>query len=238
MILVDERQGSVELAPLLSSSIVCHLDYGDFAWSGKGPEGEVTIGVERKRLMDLLQSMTSGRLSGHQIIGMLDTYDWTYLLVEGLWRPDRHTGVLMRANGKGKWEAAHLGSRRFMARDIYNFFNTLTVMTGIIVVTTGNIWESAKWLESCSGWWNKGWAKHKSHTQWQKPPQFAQLTKPNLVTRMAAQLEGIGWDKARKIGERFDSVDELIQGVESEFTEVEGIGPKLAESIVRQIQGG
>ena len=192
MILVDDRIGSVELAPLLSApNMVCRLDYADFAWSGDGPNGPIDVGVERKGLMDLLQSMTTGRLSGHQLIGLTNRYDWVYLLVEGVWRPDRHSGILQRIGGKGKWIAAAQGSRRFMARDVYNFLNTIQVMCGVVVIQTSNQWETAKWLDSNYGWWQKGWEKHKSHLQYNVQPVYAQLAKPNLVTRIASQFDGI-----------------------------------------------
>lgn len=236
MILVDGRVGSVEMAGLLTSpKIVCHLDYADFAWSGNGPNGPVDIGIERKSLMDLLGSMTSGRLSGHQIIGLTQQYDYVYLLVEGLWRPDRNNGMIMRINNSGKWVAAAQGSRRFMARDVYNFCNSLQIMCGIITIIAGNKWESAKWLDSCYGWWNKEWGKHKSHLQFQKPVAHAALSKPSLVTRMASQLDGVGWDKARKIGSVFPTIGALVGATEKELKKVEGIGPKLAKRIVEEL---
>ena len=234
MILVDDRIGAVELSPLLSSpTVTCRLEYADFAWSGNGPDGPVDVGVERKSLLDLLQSMTSGRLSGHQMVGLTQSYDWIYLLVEGVWRPDRHNGTLMRVGGKGKWIAASLGSRRFMARDIFNFFQTLQILCGVIVVQTGNKWESAKWLDSAHGWWSKEWTAHKSHLQFQRPTAHAQLSKPNLVTRVASQFDGVGWDKARKIGEKF-TLPELMAASTSELMKIDGIGKKIALSIFEQ----
>jgi ERCC4-type nuclease len=236
MILVDDRQGSVELADVITSpKLVCRLEFADFAWSGNGPDGPVNVGVERKTLMDLLQSMTTGRLSGHQMIGLTRDYDWIYLLVEGIWRPDRKSGMLMRVNSRGQWVAASQGSRRFMARDIYNFFNSLNVMCNIVTVQTSNVWETAKWLDSAYGWWSKAWDKHRSHLQFQKPVTHATLTKPSLVTRMASQLEGVGWDKARKIGSRFPTMDEFMSATEDEFREIAGIGPKLAAQILLEL---
>ena len=235
MILVDDRIGSVELAPLLSApNMICRLDYADFAWSGDGPNGPIDVGVERKGLMDLLQSMTTGRLSGHQLVGLTNRYDWVYLLVEGVWRPDRHSGILQRIGGKGKWIAAAQGSRRFMARDVYNFLNTIQIMCGVVVVQTSNQWETARWLDSNYGWWQKGWKKHKSHLQFQKPIVHAHLTKPNLVTRIASQFDGIGWDKARSIGKEFDQVGNFLFASKEDLRKVPGIGTKLAQSIVRQ----
>lgn len=237
MILIDERVGSGEIAPFISSpSLVCRLEYADFAFSGQGPNGPTNIGVERKGIMDLLQSMVSGRLSGHQLIGLKDNYDFVYLLVEGVWRPDRNSGVLMRTNGAGKWVAAAQGSRRFMARDVYCFLQSLQVICGVMVIQTSNQWETGKWLDSVYGWWQKGWEDHKSHLQWQKPKTFANLRKPNLVTRMAAQLDGVGWDKARKIGEAFSDPLDLVTATEAELKAIDGIGKKLAQTIIKQLE--
>ena len=236
MIMIDDRTGSAELAPLLSSpTVVCRLDFADFAWSGNGPEGPVDVGVERKSLMDLLQSMTTGRLSGHQLIGLTQHYDWIYLVIEGIWRPDRHSGILQRINRGGKWGPAAQGSRRFMARDIYNFVNTLAVMCGIITVYTSNQWETGKWLDSIHGWWGKEWGKHKSHLQFQKPTVHAHLSKPGLTTRFFSQLDGIGWDKARKLGAAFPTMADVFEA--EDWEKVDGIGPKLAASMAKQIWG-
>jgi len=235
MILVDDREGSAELAPLLTSPhLVCRLEYGDFAWSGNGPGGPVDVAVERKSLLDLLQSMTSGRLSGHQLIGLTQRYDHVYLLVEGVWRADRHTGVLHRIDRKGRWVPAAQGSRRFMARDVWNYLTTLQVACGVYVVSTSSTWETGWWVDSTFRWWSKPWGKHKSHLQWQRHTEHAHLAKPNLVARCASQFDGIGWDRARALGARYPLLEDFLGASAEDLQEVDGIGPKLAESIVRQ----
>lgn len=237
MILVDDRTGSAELAPLLGSpNIVCRLEYADFAWIGYGPTGPVEVGVERKSVMDFLQSMTTGRLSGHQMVGLTNHYDWVYLLVEGIWRPDKDSGILQRINRRGRWVAAAQGKRRFMARDVYNFINTLQVMCNVITITTSSRWETGKWLDANHGWWQKEWDRHKSHLQFHKPVTHAHLTKPNLVTRIASQFDGVGWDKARKIGTHFKTVGDLVFATKDELIDIDGIGPKIAENIITQIE--
>ena len=237
MILVDYRRGSAEIAHLLSSpNVVCELEYGDFVISGNGPNGQVNIGVERKRIMDLLQSITTGRLSGHQLVGMTNSYDWAYLLVEGVWRADKDTGILQRMNVKGKWIYASQGSRRFMARDIFHFLSTLQVMCNIVVAHTSSHWETAIWLDSLHSWWSKPWDKHRGHLQFHRPVQHAHLSKPNLVTRIANQLDGIGWDKARKIGAEFSTLEDLLDASNADLMGIPGIGEKLAESVMRQLR--
>ena len=233
MILVDDRAGSKEIFPFISPpKSLCHLEYADFAFGGNGPEGQVSVGVERKGILDLIQSMTSGRLVGHQLIGLKKEYDFVYLLVEGIWRPDRRTGVLMKPKGKG-WGAIAQGSRRFMARDIWAFLQSVSILCGVQVAMTSNQWETGRWLDTVYGWWSRPWAKHKSHLQWHKPQEYASLAKPNLVTMIAAQFDGVGWDKARKIGAAFDLQGFLGAGAK-DLQEIEGIGPKIAESIIEQ----
>ena len=235
MILTDDRIGSVEIAPLLQSSLICSLEFADFAFPGNGPDGPVNVGIERKSFPDFLQSMVSGRLSGHQLIGLTQQYDWVYILVEGIWRPDRETGILQHIGKGGRWITITQGSRKFMARDVYSFINTMQVICGIIVVTTSNQWETAKWLTACHGWWSRKWNSHRSHQQFQEPIVHAHLTKPNLVAKVASQFTGIGWDKARRIGGYFSNVADFAATTEKELRQIDGIGPKLAKQIMEEI---
>jgi len=238
MILVDERTGSGELAPLLSTpSVTCYLEFADFSWVGQGPEGESIVGVERKSLLDFLNSMVTGRLSGHQLVGLLQNYDTPYLIIEGIWRPDRESGILQRIGRGGKWIAASQGSRRFMARDVYSYVNTLQVICNVVCVSTSNKWETANWLDSCYRWWQKPWDRHRSHLQWHRGPDSPKLTKPSLVSRIAAQFEGVGWRRAMEIGAAFPDIWSFMGAEASDFQKLNGIGPKMAESIVSQRDG-
>ena len=238
MILIDDRQGSAELAKHVSSpTCICHLPYGDFAFTGNGPDGDVKVGIERKSLLDLLNSMASGRLSGHQLIGMQEFYDQLYLVVEGIWKDDRKSGILKRFSGK-TWKSASLGQRRFMTRAVWAYLNTLTIACNVVTIRTGSQWETGRWLDAVFRWWNKPWTKHNSHKQFHNRPEAAPLTRPNTVTRLAAQLDGIGWGRARAVGKRFRTVEEMVMASEDDWREIEGIGPKLAQSVLCQIKGG
>jgi ERCC4-type nuclease len=97
VITIDRRTGSGELLPLFPKGVAelgC-LEYGDFAWIGKGPEGlPLAIGVERKQIHDLVNSMASGRLQAHQLPGMINTYKISYLVIEGIWRPCPTTDII------------------------------------------------------------------------------------------------------------------------------------------------
>ena len=240
MILVDDRTGSAELAPLLTTPHhIARLEYADFSFIGNGPHGPTTIGVERKTIMDLISSIASGRLSGHQMIGLIDSYDWVYLLVEGQWRVDARTGDLFRKIPiTNRWVKVRLGKRVFKAFGIYNFLNTVRVMCDIIVVRVNTPKETAQWLDGIYKWWDKPWEAHKSHSQFQVRQKHVSLVKPPLITRIAKEFSGVGWDRAMDIGDLFKSPKELAHATIEELMKVPGIGKVLANSIYKEVRRG
>src|ERR1035437_1169131 len=79
MILIDKRIGSADLlAPLQAAGFdaqLVELAFGDLAFEGKGPNGTtLNVGVELKRLGDLVSSLRTGRLAG-QI-----NYTWSHAI--------------------------------------------------------------------------------------------------------------------------------------------------------------
>src|SRR3989304_2010126 len=144
MVLVDDRVGSAGLADLLKDAILTTLEYGDCAFSGNGPNGIIKIGVERKAISDLIQSINSGRLSGHQLPGLLETYDRVYLLVEGQWRGNRKDGIVeVFRHGKFK----PLGASRFTSKRIWGYLTALNASTGITVFVTSDMVETTLVIE-------------------------------------------------------------------------------------------
>lgn len=96
MILIDDRAGSKELiryTPLSNPSLACLCQLGngshssaDVCFTGKGPEGNISIGIEYKSLSDLLTSIHSGRLQSTQFQSMSEEYDICVLLYYGQYR--------------------------------------------------------------------------------------------------------------------------------------------------------
>ncbi len=238
MILVDDRTGSAELAPLLTTpSHITRLEYADFSFIGNGPHGPVSVGVERKTIMDLISSIASGRLSGHQMIGLIDNYDWVYLLVEGQWRVDARTGDLFRKILiTNRWVKVRLGKRTFKGFAIYNFLNTVRVMCDILIVRVNTPKETAQWLDGVYKWWGKPWEAHKSHSQFQVRQKHVGLVKPSLVARVAKEFSGVGWDKAKVIAEEIMSVGMLAEATVEDLMNVGGIGKVLANSIYKEVR--
>lgn len=109
MIFVDDRIGSNDLCEQLQkkglAAELTRLEFGDVSFAGRGPDDlELNIGIELKKLPDLVQSIREGRLAGHQLPGMLGphgAYDYGWLLVEGDYRVGKHGEILVPSRHVG-----------------------------------------------------------------------------------------------------------------------------------------
>lgn len=242
MIIVDDRAGSNRfpalLRPLGLKVVLGRLEYGDFSWLGEGPGGApVTIGVEHKRLDDLLQSITTGRFAGHQLPGLLQSYDHTYLIIEGLWRPCPTSGLLQVRAGRD-WVDQGRGARRWMYRDIEHWIMTMELKGGVIVRRTSTSDETARLLHALYGWWSKGWDDHRSHLVLSQAHAInrshdpALLSKPSLVRRVANELPGIGWDRSAAVASHFPTVLDMVLATPKDWAKVPGIGKTTSTRVV------
>jgi ERCC4-type nuclease len=66
---------------------------------------------------------------------------------------------------------------------------------------------------------------------------MVELSKQSLVRRVAATLDGVGWQKAKAIDQHFGTVAELVMADERELRAIEGIGKELSNKIVKQLRG-
>ena len=172
-------------------------------------EEPVLVGVERKSLGDLLNSITSGRFSGHQLPGLLNSYGVIYLLVEGIYRPG-NTGLLETRQGKG-WEPIDRG-RRWMYADLECWLTTMEQKCGIRIRRSPGPVETAAILLSLHRWWtSKDYEDHRAHLTLHRPPEVALLRKSSLVRTIAAELPGIGWTKSGLVEKKFQSVIDMVE---------------------------
>lgn len=250
MIIIDPRIGSADLLPYIKKfDIPCELsplDYGDFVFSGPGPgDSQRTYAFERKRLGDLCQSMRDGRLSGHQLIGLLDTYHSVSVIVEGIYSPGKD-GLLMELRGAG-WIPA--GKGRIMYREVDAFLNSLTEKCGVHVLRSASAYETAVMLSTRYIWAQKPWDSHRGHLAihdstpaWQRVEggllrQSVRLVKPSLLRKLANQLDGIGWERSEAVAQHFSSAKEMCNAKVGEWQEIKGVGKKIAEKVVAQLAG-
>lgn len=254
-IVVDDRAGSRELIAYLHGlpSVLGRLEYGDISFLGWGPEGRpVPVGIEYKTLGDVLKCVTDGRFAGHQLPGLISSYEDVWLLVEGKWRPDMNTGILQTL-GHHRYQDAHVGDRRFTYRELDSWLMTMAIKGGIRVRTAQDTIEAAQFIRDLYMWWTQdgGWNRHKSHLAFDNSDagdwragrnalglqDRANLVKPGLVRRMAKELPGVGWDKSKAVASRFKTVREMAAATRSQWREIDGIGKKLAEEIDKALGG-
>lgn len=243
LIIIDSRKGSGELFPLFPQglSMVDSLDYGDMSFFGRGNSGTLlSVGIERKCIKDLVNSIATGRLSGHQIPGLMRTYDMIYLIVEGMWRENPQSGLLECKRGKD-WIEVALGRRRFMAKEVTNYLNTLAVKIGdqtggrFYIWRTINKYETVRYITHLYHWWtNKDLDEHRAHLKDHEPYLF--MCKPSIVYRMAKNLDLIGDKKAEHVAEKFETVVDMVMADEDQWRDVPGIGKKLAKDIVKSLR--
>lgn len=215
MIFVDNRVGSKELARLLPNSIEVMLEFGDVYFDGNGPEGVLSIGIERKKINDLVNSIATGRLSGYQIPGLQNCYNKIYLIVEGKW--------------------SSIKSRRFTYESIWSYLMDLESI-GITVRYTKNINETVQQIERMHHWWSKPWDAHKGLKQvYHALPTTAILHPLTPYERsfigIASSLPGIEYERAKAVMKHFKSVNKMINASEEEWREVEGIGKVIARNV-------
>ena len=210
-----------------------NLHFGDYAFMGNGPDGKVLVGIERKSITDLINSIISGRLSGHQLPGLTKTFEYPYLLVEGIWKLD-YEGRVMILRGPNNW-ATH----NILGAALWNYFNTITWFARVVVVRVGTPTETISWIKAAYNWWMKEWEDHDALQDARIRLRAAGPwgTPLNLTTRMAAQLDGVGVKRAIEVARQFPSPRSMVNADENEWLEINGIGRKLARESVKACKG-
>lgn len=238
MILLDRRVGSAELMPYFGpydvEVVEGELEFGDMAWWGEHDNKPLVIGVERKVIGDLINSMRSNRLSGHQLPGLLTTYDVVYLLVEGVWRPSKE-GVI-EVPVKGGWRPM---IQNVLYREVEHYLATLEHECGVNVIYTDSRYETAAWAVSRYKWWQK--KKHDAHKAIYVAPVEAdnkrfRFSKAGPVETFASILPGVS-KKAYGFGKVFRTIEEVVGADVKKLQEVEGVGAKGAKRIWEWVRG-
>jgi ERCC4-type nuclease len=227
MILVDDRVGSVHYAPALNAQIE-RLEYGDIALEANGK----LIGIEIKRISGAIYSLINGRLVDHQLPGMLGMYDHSYLIVEGLYRPEPETGIVQTWWGSS-WHDCISGSQKITWNGFEGWLTSIESLAGIRIRRTANEKETVATIKALYHWWSK--SEHKSLHVLHTAMETAAIERPGLLRRMAAQLPGIGWDRSAKVASHFGSIRAMVGAGVDDWMEIDGIGKGIATKVVEAI---
>lgn len=240
---VDTRAGSGPLVPLLRARGVRDVEAstlfsGDIAIDGNGPEGRpISVGVEYKKLGDMLQCIDNGRFVGHQLPAMLDCYEVVWLVVEGIWRESAE-GLLEVPRGAA-WSPIRTGTGYAMASSLVGFLMTMEQKVGIKVMRTGTTRQTVDWLYHMNRWWTtKEWEEHRAHLAFDNSQALSLISRPSLVRKVAKELPGIGMGRSGPVSRRFPTVLDMVLAGESDWAEIEGIGKTTARKVVKAIQEG
>lgn len=241
-ILVDDRTGSADLAPHIAETRtpveLTRLEFGDAAWIGNGPDGAIVpVGVELKAIGDLLRVVADGRFAGHQLLGLKRNYGRIYLVVEGLVKEGEDGELLVRRGPI--WAPVSWGRRNWRYAEVDGWLATMEELGGVRVRQTTSRQQTAKLLVNLHNWWtSKQYEEHRSHlADYVVPPPPGWLVPPNLVTKMAKEIPGFGWERGRAVGAKFRSPREMANAPASEWATIKGVGKGLSIRAVAAMEG-
>ena len=235
--IVDDRAGSRELvfiSPLDEIACLSRLEAGDVSITGNGPTGLLSIGVEVKSVDDLLQSEGNGRLRD-QLESMLKAYDVNWLLTYGQYRAGPFNRLeIMR----GRWRTHRIGKH-----DVpYGYLEGTLLTANVAGISHKHVYDeeqAAAWLAVLERWWDKPWGKHRAFHKFNRAGDQSVIPDiaPDVLQRMriAADLPGVGWERALAAAVSFPSVKSMINATEREWCDVPGIGKVIAKQIIRAV---
>lgn len=241
MILVAHEQSSLELLDTINKIGVKAekhvLPYGDYAFEGNGPSGRMFIGIERKKLHDMLSCVDDSRYSAHQKIGMAQYYKRSYLMVEGVWKPHDQTGHLMEGFNAGKsFGYCKQRSQPVMYHKLYRYLLSVG-NSGVQIDYTRDPYHTAFNICECYHYYQKKWDSHTSMLETQKLNIPSLSGKPSLARRWAAEVEGLGVKLSMAAASVFRTGYDLAHADEFDWMEVDGVTSRMARASVREIRG-
>jgi ERCC4-type nuclease len=218
----------------------------DFEFTGEGPDGVVLIGVERKTVEEFAQSMRSKRLAGSQLVKAAPTYDEIYVLVEGIWRRQRDSGMLEVKNGG--W---HMLRGQIRYSEVDSFICALAAETA--PWCSLHVWRTADEEETCAAvvdrylWWQKPWHEHRSvlrSVYAPEPSRARKGTRPGfrheatVLEKWLAALPGLD-ARVLELAEYFMSPVDLANAGPERWLAIQGqrLGPKTVEKVLAAIRG-
>jgi ERCC4-type nuclease len=242
MVIIDDRAGSIELldCPVLKDiAILGHLDFGDVMLTGHGPDNStITVGIELKKIPDLVSSISTGRLGGHQLPGMARSYDYIWLLTYGQYRISKTN--LLQTKRKTSWKTFKWGVKEVPWAYFEGTLLTYDFIGGMRHKHLSDINEAAAWITVMDRWLNKPWDKHKGLNVFDKSRESAAIPNMNPVeeqmARVAAQLPAVGWERGWNAAKFFNSVEEMMNASHEEWRKVAGFGKVVADAVWQSIR--
>ena len=240
MILIDPRVGSKELLLHIQRLKIpvelSPLAYGDACFDGNGPRGPMSIGIERKALGDMLHCIDDARYAAYQRPGMAKLYNYSLLIIEGIWKPDYDTGYLLDLIATMTWRPYRYRSQMVRYSKLFRYILSLQ-LSGQPVIITRDLEHTAYNIVECYHYFSKKWDNHTSLREIQKYPLAEVGGAPSLVRKCAAQVDGLGVKISSEVDKHFGSLYDMSSADELSWVKIPGISVRLARRIVKEIRG-
>ena len=240
MLLVDYREGSAELLEPLRRMGLPAENAGppgidaDLSWEGYDAGKLVSVGVEFKKLEELIASLRTARLQGHQLLKMRDEqtgFTFNYLLVEGEWHEDTQ-GFMIKRVGRREFKripGQMKGSELRKRLDILHLNGLIRMHTSTRQQTLNEIADLYRVYTDCD------LRDHQSHIAIYRAPT---LTPISEFRKFFSSIDGLGLRKTIAIERHFSgSVRRAIGASKAEWMKIEGIGPELASHVQCVLDG-
>lgn len=249
MVIIDDRDGSRDLAsiyPLEERAILGHLEAADVMLTGHGPNAStITIGVEVKSVSDLLTSISTGRLGGHQIPKMIPAYNYTWLLVYGEVRPSTDNYLMIYKSKSYKrrkpgWVRYRVGGRDVPWSYLEGWLITAQLFSGIRIKWVLDLGTAARWLCILDRWLEKPWERHRGLSVFDRSGEPGLMpgvgAVESQIARTAASLPAINWVRGHAAARRFESVSDMMNADPADWEQIDGIGKIIAREVVSTIR--
>lgn len=237
MLLVDYREGSAELLkPLQRMGLPAESGDipADLAWEGRGERGAtVQVGVEFKKIGELVQSLRTDRLVGHQLLKMRDNFDFCYLLIEGDLLYDDRTGRLLKRSGRRQFRPLPGG---MVAQELLKRLHVLHLRGGLNPIWGSKRADTYQHIQALYRTWTDcDLDQHKSHLAIYQAPTLIPISEfRGFFTR----IDGIGTKVSLAVERHFGgNIRKAVNAPQSEWLKIEGIGDKLAQHINDVMEG-
>lgn len=239
-IFLTDQPNDAELVPIFKSmgnlAVVSPIPHGDFAFFGLWHNDEpIRVCGDRKKLMDLVNSMNTGRYIKQLQEAHESGFDRLFLVLE--W--DSRYGI----SGEGGLISARRGDHWEPIRPITqykrvdDYLNELHWYMGVQVKHSHTPRETVRQVVDLYWMFQRAPEEHKALNQFYSPPAptVGLYQKPSLIRRMSKELTGVGWEISKGIEDRFGSVREMALAGEKQWKEVELIGKSKAKKIVEEM---
>lgn len=204
----------------------------------------MTVACERKKIGDMASCINTGRFLNQMATCKEYNADILVLILEGRYRRNPEDGVLEipvwevnpRTGKRAEFWKPVTPLTQFSRFDQY--LTELQRDAGIVFKHTENVKGTADVIRTLYGNYQTPSDQHQSLNQFYvaSPPRVP-LTKPNLLRRVAKELDGVGWAKSEDVAGVFTSVREMVNADVDQWLLIPGIGKKTAGSIVKALRG-